>query len=313
MNLPVRKKQETNFKKEGLMQKPLCIVIAGPTAVGKTALSIELARHFNCSILSADSRQCYKELSIGVARPSAEELAAAPHYFIASHSIEEEITAAFYERYALQVTEEVFQKDKVLIVVGGTGLYLKAFLEGLDQIPAIDPEIRSDLNAAYEEKGMEWLQLTLKEEDPEYYASGEILNPQRMLRALEVKRGTGHSIRSFQVQQKAERNFDVVKFCVDMDRELLYERINQRVLNMVEQGLVEEVRSLLPYRHLNALNTVGYAEIFDYLDGSISLDRAVELIQRNTRHYAKRQMTWFRKEGYVFGGREMILEKCGEL
>jgi tRNA dimethylallyltransferase len=295
------------------MQKPLCIVIAGPTAVGKTALAIALAKHFNCSILSADSRQCYKELSIGVARPTKEELAAAPHFFIASHSIQDEITAARYETYALQVTEEVFKKDKILIVVGGTGLYLKAFLEGLDQIPAIDPEIRAGLNQSYEAFGIEWLQQTLSKEDPDYYASGEIQNPQRMLRALEVKRGTGLSIRSFQVQQKAERNFDVVKFCVDMDRELLYERINQRVLNMLEQGLVEEVRSLLPYRHLNALNTVGYAEIFDYLDGSISLDRAVELIQRNTRHYAKRQMTWFRKEGYVFGGREMILEKCGEL
>lgn len=272
------------------------VIVAGPTAVGKTALAIELAAYFHTSIISADSRQCYKELNIGVAKPSQEELQKVNHFFINSHSVEEEVTAAAYESYALKVTEDLFQDNNIVIVTGGTGLYLKALCEGLDEIPAVDEGVREQLIVAYKEAGIEWLQNELKAKDPLYAAKGEMQNPQRMLRALEVVLGTGQSILSFRKAMPKNRPFAIIKTALDLPREELYERINHRVDLMMEQGLLQEVQSLIPYRHLNSLQTVGYRELFDYFDSETSLEEAVRLIKQNTRHYAKRQLTWFRKD-----------------
>jgi tRNA dimethylallyltransferase len=272
------------------------IIIAGPTAVGKTALGIEAANYFQAEIISADSRQCYKELNIGVARPSPEELAAVPHHFIASHSITEKVTAATFEQYALEKAATLFQKSDVVVMVGGTGLYIKAFCEGLDEVPEVPEEIREEIINHYQEKGLEWLQQEVQNNDPRFYAVGEIQNPHRLMRALEVVKATGQSIVDFRTGSKKQRPFNIVKIALDLPREQLYHNINTRVDKMMEQGLVEEVRSVIPYKENNALQTVGYKEVFAYLDGEISLSEATVLIKRNTRHYAKRQLTWFRKD-----------------
>ncbi len=272
------------------------IVIAGPTAVGKTAVAIQLAKHFNTEIISADSRQCFKELNIGVARPSAEELQKVKHHFIASHSIHEEVTAVTFEQYALQKVQELFKQNDVVIMVGGTGLYIKAFCEGLDIIPEIDPAIRQNIITTYEEKGIAWLQEQLKEKDPVFAAAGEMQNPQRMMRALEVMESTGQSIFSFRKGEKAQRDFNIIKIGLELPKEELHRNIHTRVDQMMQAGLLDEVKQLLPYHHLNALQTVGYAELFDFLDGNLVLEEAVERIKINTRQYAKRQMTWFRKD-----------------
>lgn len=277
------------------MQKTV-IIIAGPTAVGKTALAIELALHYNTVIISADSRQCYKELGIGVAKPSDAELQAVKHYFINSHSVQDSLSAADFENYALSLLQELFLTKEVVVMVGGTGLYIKAFVEGLDQIPAVSDEVKQKLSVAFENGGLPWLQAQVREEDPGFFETGEIQNPQRMLRALEVKWTTGKSIQAFRTHQKKERPFRIIQFGLELPRAVLYKQINERVLQMVDDGLVEEARTLIPFRSLNALQTVGYRELFDYFDGMTSLDRAVELIQQNTRHYAKRQMTWFKKD-----------------
>lgn len=272
------------------------IIIAGPTAVGKTAIAVELAKHFNTEIISADSRQCYRELCIGVARPSLEELAAVPHHFIASHSIHQKVTAATFETYALQKAEEIFLKKDVVIMVGGTGLYIKAFCEGLDLIPEIPEEIHQQVIKAYQENGMEWLQEQMKIQDPVYYDQGEVYNPQRLMRALEVILTTGQSILHYQKKTVKNRPFTIIKTALELPKEVLHQRINQRVDAMMQQGLLEEVQSLLSYEHLNALQTVGYKEIFAYLHGQTTLQNAVEEIKKNTRQYAKRQMTWFKKD-----------------
>lgn len=272
------------------------IIIAGPTAVGKTAAAIDLARQLNTEIISADSRQCFKELNIGVARPSEEELAAVPHHFIASHSIHDEISAASYEEFALQKTNELFQQHDYVVMVGGTGLYIKAFCEGLDAIPAIDPAIRNEIVNSYEQNGLSWLQEQVKVKDPLFFSQGEIQNPQRLMRALEVAEATGQSVLSFHKGQKAARDFNILKAGLELPRPVLNERINNRVDQMMQQGLLEEVKKLLRYKQLNALQTVGYKELFAYLDGEISLEKAVEQIKTNTRQYAKRQMTWFKKD-----------------
>ncbi len=276
--------------------KKTCIIIAGPTASGKTPLAIALARHFNTSIISADSRQCFKELTIGVAKPSPAELQQVKHYFIDSHSITEEVNAAVFEQYALNAVNEIFAQHDVAVMAGGTGLYIKAFCEGLDDIPAIAPAVRDAILDSYKANGLSWLQETVRKEDPDWWASGEIHNPQRLMRALEVKRSAGRSIRSFQEGKTAPRDFNILKIGLDLPREQLYANINHRVDAMMEEGLLEEVTSLLPYRSLNALQTVGYKELFDYLDHTTSLDTAVDLLKRNTRHYAKRQLTWFRRD-----------------
>ncbi len=272
------------------------IIVAGPTAVGKTAIAIHLATAYSTAVISADSRQCYKELNIGVARPSPEELATVPHYFIASHSIKQEVSAASFEQYALEKVKEVFVDRDIAIVCGGTGLYIRAFSEGMDIIPAIDPEIRNTIVTNYKEKGLEWLQEELQKEDPLFCEQGEIRNPQRCMRALEVIRGTGQSITSFQKGNRTARPFTIIKIGLELPRDLLYERINQRVDKMMVQGLLEEVKQLQLYKDLNALQTVGYTELFDYLGGNNTLDKAVEKIKQHTRHYAKRQMTWFKRD-----------------
>jgi tRNA dimethylallyltransferase len=272
------------------------IIIAGPTAVGKSAAAIELAKHFNAEIISADSRQCYKELNIGVARPSLQELQEVPHHFIASHSIQEEVTAITFEQYALEKTAQLFQHHPIVVMVGGTGLYIKAFCEGLDAIPPILPSIRTNIIKQYEVNGLAWLQQIVQEKDPSYFSTGEIQNPQRLMRALEVIESTGHSITTYQKKEKATRDFNIVKIGLELPREVLVQRIHQRVDKMMEDGQLEEVKSLLPYQHLNALQTVGYAELFEYLKGQSSLPKAIENIKTHTRQYAKRQMTWFKRD-----------------
>jgi tRNA dimethylallyltransferase len=272
------------------------IIIAGPTAVGKTAIAIQLAQYFNTEIISADSRQFFKELNIAVARPSPAELSVVRHHFIASHSIQENITAADFEEFALQKTKELFKRHDTLILVGGTGLYIKAFSEGLDAIPSVEPEIRESIRKDYEAKGLSWLQEQIKQKDQEFYKQGEIQNPQRMMRALEVLESTGQSILSFRSNRKAERDFNIIKIGLELPKAKLNENINDRVDQMMKAGLLEEAREVLPYRSLNALQTVGYKELFHHFDGKISLQEAVEQIKLNTRQYAKRQMTWFKKD-----------------
>ena len=270
--------------------------MVGPTAVGKTSFAIALAKALGTEIISADARQCYKEMNIGVARPSADELKAVPHHFIASHSVNENINASFYENWALEKLENLFTRNEAVVMVGGTGLYIKAFCEGLDLIPAIDAEIRENIIAQYEKLGMRWLQKEVSVKDPQYWEKGEQKNPQRLMRALEVMLGTGSSIISFQNKKLVERPFKIVKIGLELPREELYERINARVLTMVQEGLEKEVKSLEAVAHLNALQTVGYSEWKDYFEQKISKEKAIENIQQNTRHYAKRQMTWFKRD-----------------
>lgn len=271
-------------------------IIVGPTAVGKTAFAIELAKYLHTEIISADARQCYQEMNIGVARPNADELAQVKHHFIASHSIQDTINASVFEQYALNKTASILQSHNAVVMVGGTGLYIKAFCEGLDMIPPIDPSIRSAITQQFEKLGLRWLQKEVSVKDPVYWEKGEQQNPQRLMRALEVMLGTGSSIISFQNKNKAIRPFEIVKIGLEMPRANLYERINDRVLEMVAQGLEQEVKNLLPYHALNALQTVGYSEWLPYFKGEIPKERTIEMIQQNTRHYAKRQVTWFKKD-----------------
>jgi tRNA dimethylallyltransferase len=281
------------------MKQKTCIIICGPTASGKTDIAINIAKQFNTQIISADSRQCFKELGIGVAKPSLEQLSATHHYFINSHSITENISAADFEQYALGAINEIFKANDVAVMVGGTGLYIKAFCEGLDDIPQIDPQIKKDIIESYTAHGITWLQEKLQQEDPLYFEKGEIQNPQRMMRALEVIRNTGKSIVTHQQKIKKERDFNIIKIGIDIPRPILYDRINSRVDKMMAQGLEKEAKELHPQKALNALQTVGYRELFDYFNNTISLEKAVELIKQNTRHYAKRQMTWFKKDEAV--------------
>ena len=272
------------------------IIIAGPTAVGKTAVAIDIAKHFGTEIISADSRQCYKELKIGVARPSDEELASVPHHFIASHSIHDLINAGIFEQYALEKTKKIFQQNDVLVTVGGTGLYIKAFCEGMDMIPEVADHIRKEVISAYNNNGLTWLQEQVKTLDPKFYNVGETQNPQRLMRALEVFHATGKSILDFRKGEKEPRDFKIIKLALELPKELLHQNINGRVDKMMDFGLLGEVESLMPYQHLNALQTVGYKELFDYLNGKIALADAVLEIKKNTRQYAKRQLTWFKKD-----------------
>ncbi|OLY93111.1 tRNA dimethylallyltransferase [Cnuella takakiae] len=278
------------------MHPKTVIIVGGPTASGKTAAAIRLAQHFRTEIISADSRQCFQEMNIGVARPSAAELAAVPHHFIASHSIQEKITAATFEGYALQKAETLFRDNDVVVMVGGTGLYIQAFCDGFDAIPEVPEAIQLEVRKAYATHGLEWLQAEVARLDPSFFVNGETQNPQRLMRALEVFLATGNSILNFRKGEKTQRNFQVVKLALDLPRPMLHQRINQRVDAMMESGLEAEVRSLSPYQHLNALQTVGYRELFAYFDNHISLVEAVEKIKSNTRQYAKRQLTWFRKD-----------------
>jgi len=272
------------------------IVIAGPTAVGKTAAAIKLAQLLQTEIISADSRQFYREMSIGTAKPDAAELVQAKHHFIDSHSIKESFTVGDFEKEALQLLDELFKTHDKVIMVGGSGLFIQAVTQGFDNLPTAEPKIREQLNNEFAEKGIEYLQQRLKGADPDYYDQVDLNNPQRLIRALEVFEATGKPFSSYRKATINTRPFESIKIVLDLPREELYNRINQRVDIMIEQGLVEEVRSLLLYRHLNALNTVGYSELFNYFDGNTDLQTAIDLIKQNTRRFAKRQLTWFRKD-----------------
>lgn len=278
------------------MNTKTAIIIAGPTAVGKTALSIQLARYFHTEIISADSRQCFRELNIGVAKPTPDDLASVKHHFIDSHSITENHHAAAFEEYALQAAGFIFREHDQLIVTGGTGLYLKAFTSGFDAMPAVPAAIREAVRKIGEEEGTAGLRQMLEKEDPVFASGVEMQNPQRMMRALEFVRTTGTSIRNYQQAKPRERPFRIITIGLELPRVVLYERINARVDKMMSDGLLEEVKQLVQFKNLNALQTVGYRELFDYLEGDTTLDKAVEKIKQNTRHYAKRQLTWFKAD-----------------
>ncbi|QIJ90509.1 tRNA dimethylallyltransferase [Mesoflavibacter sp. HG96] len=271
------------------------ISIVGPTAIGKTSLSIKLANYFNTEIVSADSRQFFKEMSIGTAAPTIEELVAAPHHFIHHKSITENYNVGAFEKDALKTIEELHQKHDIVIMVGGSGLYVDAVTKGLDYFPDVDPNIREQLNNTLEEEGLESLQLQLKNLDEVAYNTIAIDNPHRVIRALEICIGTKQPYSSFLNKDKNKRPFKTITIGLTADREIIYDRINQRVDIMIENGLIEEVKSLIEYKHLNALNTVGYKEIFNYLDEKWTLDFAISEIKKNSRRFAKRQLTWFKK------------------
>lgn len=277
------------------MNKTL-IVIVGPTGIGKTALAIVVARHFHTEIISADSRQFFKEMEIGTAKPSPQELAAAPHHFINSHSVETLFSTGDFEIQALATIEQLFKKNDLLVMVGGSGLYIDAVCTGLDDLPEIDLNIREQLNQQFINEGIEAIKKQLSEYDPEYYQKVDQANPQRMIRGLEVFLSTGIKLSAHLTNTKKVRPFKILKIGLNMDRSALYNRINQRVDKMMESGLLEEVKSLQSFRKYNALNTVGYSELFSYMDGDIPLKEAVEQIKQNTRRFAKRQLTWFRRD-----------------
>ena len=271
-------------------------IICGPTAIGKTAFAIQLAEALGTEIISADSRQCYKELGIAVAKPSPAQLARVPHHFIDTCSIHDTVNAGVFEQYALQKAETLFQKHQSIVMVGGTGLYLKAFAEGIDEMPTIAPAIREQVIADYEQNGLAWLQEQVQIMDPSFWLQSEQKNPQRLMRALEFKRSTGDSILDFRKRAIKARPFKMVKIGMELPREILYQRINQRVDQMLDQGLVAEAHALMPFQNANALQTVGYQELFAHFKGAISEAMAIEQIKQHTRQYAKRQMTWFKKE-----------------
>lgn len=277
-------------------KRPLLVVVLGPTGSGKTDLAVALARHFHTEIISTDSRQFYKGMPIGTAQPSPEELSAAPHHFIADRLPEEELSAGGYEREALERLEKLFERHEIVIAVGGSGLYIDALCDGFDALPCDTSEIRSELMARLESEGLESLVEELRERDEEYWKVVDRKNPARIVRALEVCIASGTTYSSLRTATKRERPFDTVKIAINWPREELYDRINRRVDKMIEAGLEQEAQKLFHLRHLSSLQTVGYRELFDYFDGKVTREEAIELIKRNSRRYAKRQMTWFRRD-----------------
>lgn len=275
------------------------IVVLGPTAVGKTEVSIQLAKHYKTEILSADSRQVFKELTIGTAKPDSQNLKSVKHWFINHIPITETFNAGIFEKEALKVLDSIYQRKDIAILTGGSGLYVQALLEGFDEIPFKDAEIRDSLNKIYVEGGLEPLQEKLKALDPEYFEIVDLHNPHRLIRAIEVCLVSGRKYSDLRKNEKKTRSFIAIKTGLEMERPMLYKEINQRVDKMIQSGLVEEVKQLKGYKHLSSLDTVGYKEIFGHLDGN-TLEYAVELIKRNTRRYAKRQMTWFRKDKDIY-------------
>jgi tRNA dimethylallyltransferase len=272
------------------------VVIGGPTGIGKTRTGIELATVFNSVIISADSRQIYSELPIGTSAPTAEELAQVKHYLVGTRSIFDYYSAYEYEQDALRLSEELFAQHEVLFMVGGSMMYLDSFCYGIDELPTVDPGLRDELMKHYKEEGIEAIRLQLKSLDPEYYAQADLKNHKRLIHALEICLMTGMPYSSLRTGMRRERPFQIIRIGLEMDRDELYERINRRVGDMMSRGLLEEARVLIAHRHLNSLNTVGYKELFEYFDGEYSLEKAVELIQRNTRRYARKQMSWFRRD-----------------
>lgn len=277
------------------IKKPLLICIVGPTAIGKTSLSIAIAKAFNTEIISADSRQFYKEMSIGTAVPSSEELSEVPHHFIQNKSIFEPYNVGDFEKEVLLKLHQLYEQYKVVVMVGGSGLYVDAVVKGLDSFPKVPDSIRKTLNNILETEGIAVLQRELKEVDPTYYKTVDLENPHRLIRALELYRGTGKPYSSFLKKDPVEREFNTLLIGLTAERPIVYERINRRVDIMVDMGLVTEAENLKEHRHFNALQTVGYRELFEYFDGDLSLDEAISEIKKNTRRFAKRQGTWFRK------------------
>ena len=278
------------------MKTNYLINIVGPTAIGKTSLAIQLANKFNTEIISADSRQFYKEMRIGTAVPSAEELQAAKHHFIQHISIKDNYNVGDFESDAIKKLDELFKNNKIVIMVGGSGLYTKSVLEGLDYFPEVSLEIRQELNLKLEKEGLDSLQQQLHKLDPDYYKIVDLENPHRVIRALEVCISSGKPYSSYLNQPKKKRNFTAISIGLSAEREIIYDRINRRVDLMITEGLLDEAKALFPKRELNALNTVGYKELFSYLEGKDSLETAVSEIKKNTRRFAKRQLTWFRKD-----------------
>ena len=278
------------------MNKQL-IVVGGPTASGKTRLAIRLAKHFNTEIISADSRQFYREISIGTAKPTDEELAEVKHHFINSHSIQENFNAGAFSDAANKIIAELFKKNETVIVVGGSGLYIKSLVQGLDDLPFVEEDIRRDLKTIFKEQGIQPLLDELKEKDILYFEKVDQQNHQRVMRALEIIRTSGKPYSSFLGNKKTESSFETRCICIDHPREILYDRINSRVEEMMQHGLEAEARAVLPYRTHAALQTVGYKELFEHFDGATTLEHAIELIKQHTRNYAKRQITWFKHQG----------------
>ncbi|MBQ1253275.1 MAG: tRNA (adenosine(37)-N6)-dimethylallyltransferase MiaA [Alistipes sp.] len=272
------------------------IVIAGATGSGKTDLSINIAQHYHAPIISTDSRQFYRGIPIGTAQPDKEQLQAVEHHFIASHDLTQDFNCGAYEQEALHRLEELFQKHDFVVAVGGSGLYIKALCEGMDDLPEVEPELRASLQQQLQQRGVDAMALQLKELDEAYYEVVDKKNPARILRALEVCIGTGAPYSSLRTGKRRPRPFNIIKIATDMERTLLYERIDKRVDIMIEQGLEQEARSVYHLRNLNSLQTVGYREMFDYFDGKCSREEAIELIKRNSRRYATRQFTWFRRD-----------------
>jgi tRNA dimethylallyltransferase len=275
------------------------LVIVGPTAVGKTAAAVSVAEKLKTEIISADSRQIFKELNIGTAKPSAEELKRVTHHFIGNKSIQEDYDAGQYGRDALELIHSLFKKSDWLVMVGGSGLYIKAVLEGFDDMPDVPDGVRLEILKEYHAQGLPWLQQQVKEADPEFFNSVDQQNPQRLMRALELLQSTDKSMSQLRVKKKIEHSFEIIKIGLHASREVLYQRIDTRMDHMIGDGLFDEAKQFYPLKHLNALQTVGYREIFDYIDGLYDYEEAVRLLKRNSRRYAKRQLTWFQRDSEV--------------
>lgn len=280
------------------MSKTL-IVLTGPTGIGKTKTGIQIAKHFKTEIVSSDSRQIFKEMTIGTAVPNKHELSEIKHHFIHSHSITENYNASRYETEALKLLEQLFQNHETVVLVGGSMLYIDAICKGIDLMPDADQEIRKELKARFENEGLAGLRLQLKKLDPEYYNKVDLKNPNRIIHALEISIMTGKPFSSFRSNTLKKRPFSIIKIGLNCDRTILHERINKRVDLMISEGLIEEAKSVYPLKHLNSLNTVGYRELFAWFDGEITKEKAIELIKRNSRRYARKQITWFRKDEEV--------------
>jgi tRNA dimethylallyltransferase len=278
------------------MSRKKLIVVAGPTAVGKTAVTLQLAEHYRSAIISADSRQVFHELTIGTAKPSPAELARAPHYFINTFHIDERYDAARYGEEALKTVNELFLSHDEVFLSGGSGLYIRAIVEGFDEIPEVPEEIRNEIMDQYDQNGIGWLQEKMQQLDPEHFKVLDPQNPHRLARALEVRMFTGESISTFRKMEKRKHSFDILKIGLELPREELYANINSRMDRMINDGLFQEAEALYPFRHRNALQTVGYQEIFDHMEGKFDRDECIRLLKRNTRRYAKRQLTWFKKD-----------------
>ena len=277
-------------------KKRTLVVITGPTAIGKTGVAIKIAKHFNASIISADSRQFFREMKIGTAAPTPDELAAVPHYFTAHLSVNDYYNVSKFEADVVTLLDRLFAENQVVVMTGGSGLYIDAVCKGIDDLPDPDQNLRNQIKLSFQENGIEYLQKQLEKLDPEYFKVVDLANPNRLMRAIEVCLTTGTTFTSLRKNSAKSRNFSILKIGLSRPRNELFENIGKRTDNMIASGLVEEVKNLVHYRRLNALNTVGYKEIFDYLDGKTTLDEAITNIKTNTRRYAKRQLTWFKKD-----------------